>query len=194
MTREAIRIIHEEHMAMSAMLQTLHLVSKRLKAGASAQDFDLVRAMLFYLDEFPDKLHHRKESAVLFRKLREVAPSASALLDQLDHDHEVGAQAILELEHLLLAFEQLGESRRQAFVDAVDRYVDKHVRHMRTEETEVLPLADKSLSDTDWDAINVAFREERDPLTSRKPSDEYHALFEKILNRLPAPIGLGPAA
>jgi len=194
MTREAIRIIHEEHMAMSAMLQTLHLVAKRLKAGSSAQDFDLVRAMLFYLDEFPDKLHHRKESEVLFRKLRAVAPSSSALLDQLDHEHAAGAQAILELEHLLLAFEQLGDSRRQAFLDAVDRYVDKHVHHMRTEETEVLPLADKSLSDADWDAVNAAFREERDPLTSRKPSDEYQALFEKILNRLPAPYGLGPAA
>ncbi|MEN9314238.1 MAG: hypothetical protein RIS35_631 [Pseudomonadota bacterium] len=194
MTREAIRIIHEEHMAMSAMLQTLHLVSRRLQAGSSAQDFDLVRAMLFYLDEFPDKLHHRKESEVLFRKLREVAPSASALLDQLDQEHTAGAQAILELEHLLLAFEQLGDSRRQVFVDAVDRYVDKHVHHMRTEETEVLPLADKSLSDADWEAVNAAFREERDPLTSRKPSDEYHALFEKILNRLPAPYGLGPAA
>ena len=194
MTREAIRIIHEEHMAMSAMLQTLHLVAKRLKAGSSAQDFDLVRAMLFYLDEFPDKLHHRKESEVLFRKLREAAPSASALLDRLDQEHAAGAQAILELEHLLLAFEQLGDSRRQAFVDAVDRYVDKHVHHMRTEETEVLPLADKSLSDADWEAVNASFREQRDPLTSRKPSDEYRALFEKILNRLPAPIGLGPAA
>lgn len=193
MTREAIRIIHEEHMAMSAMLQTLHLVSKRLKGGATAQEFDLMRAMLFYLDEFPEKLHHRKESEVLFRKLRDAAPSASDLLDRLDRDHAAGAQTILELEHLLLAFEQLGDSRRLAFVEAVDRYVDKHVHHMQTEETLVLPLADKSLSDADWDVVNAAFREQRDPLTSRKPSDEYHALFEKILNRLPAPIGLGPA-
>lgn len=193
MTHDAVRIIHEEHLTISAMLQTLHVMSKKLKAGASAEHFDLMRAMLFYLDEFPERLHHRKETEALFPKLRERSPAAAAMLDRLDEEHARGVQSILELEHLLLAFEQLGDSRRQAFVDAVDRYVDGYVHHMKTEETEVLPLAEKSLTEQDWEAINAAFREQRDPLTSRKPSDEYQALFDKILNRLPAPIGLGPA-
>jgi hemerythrin-like domain-containing protein len=193
MTHEAIRIIHEEHLAISAMLQTLHLVSTRLKAGASAQEFDLMRAMLFYLDEFPEKLHHRKETEVLFRKLRAAAPAAATVLDRLDREHTAGAQAILELEHLLLAYEQLGDGRRQAFVVALDRYVDRYVRHMQAEETEVLPLAAKALSESEWREIDAAFREQPDPLTSRKPSEDYQGLFTKIVNRLPAPIGLGPA-
>jgi hypothetical protein len=32
--------------------------------------FDVLRAMLFYIDEFPERLHHTKESELLFPKLR----------------------------------------------------------------------------------------------------------------------------
>ena len=140
MTREAIRIIHDEHLTLSAVLQTLHLIGIRLKAGASERDFDQVRAMLFYLDEFPEKLHHRKETEVLFRRLRSASPEAAETLDRLEREHATGEQAIRELQHLLLGFEQLGESRRQVFIDALERYVDGYVRHMQTEEREILPL------------------------------------------------------
>lgn len=192
MTREAVRIIHEEHKAMSAMLQTLHLMSERLRAGVDA-DFDLVRAMLFYLDEFPERLHHAKERAVLFPKLRARAPELAATLDRLDDEHQRGSATIREIEHLLLAFEQLGESRRTAFADALNAFVEGYVHHMQLEETEVLPAALHRLSEADWVEVDAAFREARDPLTGHKPSEEYQALLEKILGRLPAPIGLGPA-
>lgn len=191
MTREAVRIIHEEHKAMSAMLQTLHLMSQRLRTGVDA-DFDLMRAMLFYLDEFPERLHHAKESASLFPKLRARAPEIDAVLERLEGEHIHGSATIREIEHLLLAFEQLGESRRKPFVDALNSFVDSYVHHMQLEETEVLPLALQRLSEDDWREIDAAFRETRDPLTGHKPSDEYQALFEKILASLPAPIGLGP--
>lgn len=194
MTRDAIRIIHDEHLTISAVLQTLHLTAARLKAGTGERDFDLVRAMLFYLDEFPERLHHRKESEVLFRRLRDASSEAASTLDRLEREHAGGEQAIRELQHLLLAFEQLGDARREAFTQALERYVDGYVHHMQTEEREILPLADKALSASDWAQIDAAFREQPDPLTSRRPSEIYQALFEKILNRLPAPMGLGPAA
>lgn len=191
MTREAVRIIHEEHQAMSAMLQTLHLMSERIRTGVDA-DFDLIRAMLFYLDEFPERLHHAKESAALFPKLRARAPEIGAVLDRLEAEHTRGSATIRELEHLLLAFEQLGEGRRKAFLDALNSFVDGYVHHMQIEEAEVLPMAQQRLSEDDWREVDAAFRETRDPLTGHKASDEYQALFEKILGNLPAPIGLGP--
>lgn len=177
---------------MSAMLQTLHLTADRVRAGVDA-DFDLVRAMLFYLDEFPERLHHAKEDAALFPRLRARVPEIGPVLDRLEAEHAGGSAKIREVEHLLLAFEQLGETRRKAFVDALNVFVDGYVHHMQLEETEVLPLAQQRLSEDDWREVDAVFRETRDPLTGHKPSDEYQALFEKILASLPAPIGLGPA-
>jgi len=116
------------------------------------------------------------------------------VLDRLDQDHARGEQAIRELEHALLAFEMMGESRREAFERAVQQYVDFYFQHMTLEEKQVLPLAEKLLSDADWLALDAAFAANRDPLTGHEPEDDYRALFSRIVNTLPAPLGLGPAA
>lgn len=191
MAREALKIIHEEHRALAAMLASLRLVSERLGATPAAEDLALVRAILFYIDEFPERLHHAKETNVLFPRLRERAPQSASVLDHLDAQHARGEEAIRELEHLLLGYEQLGAPRRQAFLDALDRYVHFYNEHIALEDSEVIPLALRSLTEEDWSEVTRAFAENRDPLTGHKPSEEYAALFDRIVAMAPAPIGLG---
>lgn len=189
----AMKIIHEEHRALAAMLESLRLVCQTLPAKARREDLDLIRAILFYIDEFPERLHHAKETELLFPKIRARASEAGAVLDHLDAQHARGENAIRELEHLLLAYEQLGESRRQPFVDALGRYIEFYTEHMGLEESQVLPLAQRVLTDDDWRELDRAFEENRDPLTGHKPSEEYTALFDRIVAMAPAPIGLGPS-
>jgi hemerythrin-like domain-containing protein len=192
MTHAALKIIHEEHRALAAMLESLRLIGERFGKGSrSAEDIHLMRAILFYIDEFPERMHHVKETEVLFPRLRERAPEAVHVLDHLDAQHERGEDSIRELEHLLLAYEQLGEPRLQDFLDALRRYVTFYTEHMELEEAEMLPLAERKLSEDDWQAVNLAFAENRDPLTGHKPSDEYVELFDRIVAEAPAPIGLG---
>jgi hypothetical protein len=57
----------------------------------------------------------------------------------------------------------------------------------------VLPLAEKALTAQDWTELDAAFLANRDPLTGHEPEQEYRALFSRIVNLLPAPIGLGPS-
>ena len=87
-------------------------------------------------------------------------------------------------------------ARRRAeagtFIAAVEAYADFHWEHMRREEKEVLPLAAKHLTPSDWDAIDAAFLGHADPLVSESAGDDYRALFRKIVNLAPPPIGLGP--
>lgn len=194
MKHRVLKIVHEEHQALGAMLQTLRILGSRLRADARAEDFELVRAILFYIDEFPEKRHHANESNVLFPRLRERSPQVAAVLDSLDEEHARSRASVRELEHLLLAFEQMGESRHKAFSDALEHFIEFYAHHMQVEEREVLPLADTLLTEADWVMVNAAFEEHRDPLTGHKPSEEYQALFEKILERAPAPIGLGKPA
>ena len=44
-----------------------------------------------------------------------------------------GELRVRELMHLLMAWELLGDTRRQAFEDEVTRYVDFYLEHMRLE-------------------------------------------------------------
>jgi hypothetical protein len=83
-------------------------------------DFAVLRAMLFYIDEFPEKIHHTKESELLFPKIRARSAEGAEVLDRLDADHERSAIRVRELEHELLGFEMMTDApdasaRRAAF-------------------------------------------------------------------------------
>ena len=140
--------------------------SKRVGAR-ELPDFALLRAMLFYVDEFPERLHHRKEDELLFPRVRERCPELAATLDQLESDHEHGERAIRDLEHALLAFEVLGEPRREAFEHAVQGYVEFYLHHMAIEESQILPAAQRALTAADWAAIDAGFR--RQPRPAHRP-------------------------
>ena len=194
MTHTTTRIIREEHSALSAMLRSIVLLLAEHRKNGDLPDFGALRAMLFYVDEFPEKRHHRKESELLFPKLRARTPLSRALLDRLDDDHARGERRIRDVQHALLAFEMLGEPRRRAFEETVERYVDFYMTHMAMEEREILPLAEKVLTDEDWSDLDAAFLANRDALAGSEPEADYRALFTRIVNAVPAPIGLGAAA
>src|SRR4051812_47182827 len=108
MTHTAVRILLEEHAALASVLKHMLLLLAKHQAGSTLPDFEAWRAMLFYLDEFPEKRHHRKESELLFPKLRARTPLSRSLLDHLEGEHASGERHIRELEHALLAFEMMG--------------------------------------------------------------------------------------
>jgi hemerythrin-like domain-containing protein len=193
MSHPTLTIIRDEHGALSAMLRSLSMLLAEHRRHRSLPDFSVLRAMLFYVDEFPEKLHHTKESELLFPKLRARCPEVAPVLERLDRDHARGEKAIRDLEHDLLAFEVLGEPRRAAFENAVERYIEFYLSHMAVEENEILPLAQKHFTTQDWAELDQAFLANRDPLTGHEPTDLYRPLFSKIVMEAPAPIGLGPA-
>lgn len=191
MAHTTMKVIRDEHAALAAMLRTLSMLLAQHRRERTLPDFHALRAMLFYIDEFPERLHHTKESHLLFPRLRERSEQARAVLDRLDRDHAAGERAIRDLEHELLGFEMMGEPRRGAFEAAAQRYVDFYLEHMGIEEKEILPLAEQVLTEADWAELDAAFAANRDPLTGHEPADEYRALFSRIVRLVPAPLGLG---
>ena len=189
-----LRILREEHAALAAVLRSILMLLEMHRRHATLLEFAVLRAMLFYVDEFPEQRHHRKETELLFPKLRARTPLARELLDRLDADHVRGEQRIRELEHALLAFEMMGEPRREAFELTAKRYVEFYLAHMALEEAQILPLAQRVLTERDWAELDEAFARNRDALAGCEPEGPYRALFTRIVNAVPAPIGLGPAA
>jgi hemerythrin-like domain-containing protein len=190
MHAKSLSIIRDEHQALAAMLRSLGLLVARAQRDGKGLDFALFRAMLFYVDEFPERLHHPKESELLFPRLVRLAPEFAPVVERLDRDHAVGERSIRDLEHVLLAFEVMGEPRRKAFEDALERYVRSYLEHMAVEEQQILPAAQRLFSAEDWRELDAAFEANRDPLTGHAADSEYLPLFQRILSGAPAPIGL----
>ena len=198
MNHPAVTIILHEHSALSAMLRSILLLLGEHRRHGTMPDFDALRAMLFYVDEFPEKLHHPKESSLLFPKLRGHGAHNDEMLDRLDRDHARGEHAIRGLEHALLSFEMMGdgdqrEQRRATFETAMHLYVRFYLRHMQIEETEVLPLAEAVLSADDWAELDAAFLKNRDPLAGFEADVAYQPLFRRILAALPSDSSVGAA-
>ena len=192
MQHESIRIIHEEHATLSALLRSLDMMVKLGPSENPAAFFEVLRAMLFYIDEFPERQHHPKETELLFPPVAARDAEAAAAITRLDQDHARGEVEVRELQHLLLGWELLGEPRRAAFERALARYLAFYGEHMHLEESVVIPAALRVLSADDWQALDAAFATNRDPLSGKYPRDPvYDRLFTQILSKAPAPIGLG---
>ena len=187
----ALHIIREEHAAVSALLRGLRLLVDQGPGEQRARFFETVRAMLFYMDEFPERRHHRNESRLLFPLLLRTAPALQPILLRLEEDHAAGQHRVRELQQMLAAWEFLGESRRAAFVAALQEYVRLYLQHMHAEETHLLPLAVARLSPQDHAELNAAFEAARDPLAGGQRDTAYEELFDRIVQHAPAPIGLG---
>ncbi len=194
MTHESLQIIRDEHAAVAAMLRSLILMVERGPHDDQQQYFDVLRAMLFYIDEFPERLHHPKETELLFPKVAEAVPATRDVIAQLDREHQRSEVAVRELQHKLLAWELLGETRRPTFEHAVRRYVELYLEHMHLEESEILPKAEQCLSAQQWDELDAAFATNCDPMTGKYPRDPlYNRLFTRIVSTAAAPIGLAAA-
>jgi len=189
---DAVRIIEDEHRSLAAVLHgMLYLVRQTRERGAKS-DFKLLGAMLYYIDAVPERFHHPKEDKYLFALLHARSPESRPVLDKLQAEHKVGAEKIRDLAHALTRYENGGDAEFSDFAKAVESYAEFQWQHMRCEERDVLPLAQKCLTAGDWEAIDAAFNGHTDPLFREKAGEDVHKLFQKILNLAPPPIGVGP--
>ena len=59
-----LKILRDEHAALASVLRSMPpLVA--VTRGGGAPDFALLRDMVFYVADFPERQHHRKESELL---------------------------------------------------------------------------------------------------------------------------------
>jgi hemerythrin-like domain-containing protein len=188
--KDAISILKSEHRSISAVLHGLKELARMAQDAKVRPRFQVLRSMLRYMDEYPERLHHPKENDHIFSRLVAREPSARLLVEELQAEHEEGARLIRELERALLFFEEGWPAGAREFQQTFDAYADFHWKHMRKEEQQLLPLAERVLTAEDWKAINQAFAQNSDPVAGMKERD-YEQLFSRIANLAPAPVGLG---
>lgn len=187
---EAIRIIRDEHRSMAAVFSALKELARLAQDPGVKPDFAAFRAMIYYLDAFPERMHHPKEDSHLFARLLDRAPEARSLVEELQAEHVAGAHMIRELERALLEFEETAPRGAAKFAAAVQAYLDFHRQHMEKEEKRLLPLAERSLAPEDWAAIAAAFRGHDDPIADLREKD-FRALYQRIVALAPEPVGVG---
>jgi hemerythrin-like domain-containing protein len=182
MQPSAIQIIKSEHRSIGAIIQGLQLLTRSLKPGEPAPDYKILRAMLYYLDTFPERLHHPKEDRYLFARLRQRTQESEDIISRLEDDHTRGEDKVRRLMQAVIRLECGGDMYLREFAGEIESYAEFQWRHMGLEEDVVLPLAQRVLTEDDWHIIDAAFAENIDPLSGIDTKNDFDKLFVSIVN------------
>ncbi len=176
--QRALALLRAEHRSLAAVL---HALQAQVAGAGAAPDSALLRAMLYYIEQFPERLHHPKEEQHLFARLRQRTGECNALLDGLDRQHRRGSQRFAELRGLLQ------DGNAAAFAQAVQSFAQEQWRHMSDEERLVMPAARLHLLPEDWRAIAEAYEANGDPTIGTGESFEVlEARLLELAERRPA--------
>ena len=84
----AINAVLSEHGKLSAIIQGMCHFSRLVGQPGTHMDLKVFRAMLFYISEYPEKVHHPKEDEFLFRLVRSRSADIDTTLLALEEQHQ----------------------------------------------------------------------------------------------------------
>ncbi|KEA63068.1 Universal stress protein [Marinobacterium lacunae] len=178
----AIAVIKREHRSLAAVIRGLqHLIAEAHRVEAHP-DFALLDAMLLYIERFPETLHHPKEDRYLFAALRERTEVCDAVLEELEHQHKLGASYLSDIHAALnLCKSGINGSIARLSVE-VEKFAQMQWQHMKSEEEQVLPAARQYLLPSDWAAMAQAFEANKDPRFDADTDAAFKQLFSRLMN------------
>ena len=183
----------EEHRALRTVLAILERLLNDAAERGTAPDFALISSALYYIDDFPERVHHPKEDAYLFTALRRRTNRFNPVLDRLQAEHIRGAQMLARVQRELVHYQGGVPNGLRRTRAAVSAYAVLQCDHMRCEEGVLLAARDY-LTEDDWNAIARAFAATADPLSPDSARLEFRRLRSRILTLLPRKMRLDPEA
>ncbi|HEX6273718.1 MAG TPA: hemerythrin domain-containing protein [Polyangiaceae bacterium] len=144
---DALQSLGADHRVIRQTLDAFEIYIGYVEAGVPVERFDLQRFVAFFQD-FADVYHHDKEEALLFPAL--VAAGVDWNGDPLlrvrrEHDQE--HYLMSSLEHSGLQGDAWSDEERRHFLGIAKEFVAFEREHMRFENVEVFPLAERVLSE-----------------------------------------------
>lgn len=184
----SIEIIQKEHEHLSVTIQSMLCFVRSIKNGNEQQDLKLFRSMLYYITEYPERVHHPKEEQFLFAKIKERTHQLDSELDALSEQHSKGELLVHRLHNALLSYEFGGMDAFQHFHALVEQYAHFYFAHIRVEEERILPVAKLVLNDADWKVVDASFMQNQKEMDETGQRYRYDQLFAQIRSFTPLSI------
>lgn len=189
--QQALAIIRNEHRTLAAVVSALEHVATDMAIGKLSPDYKLLWSIMYYIEEFPERLHHPKEDGVLFPRLRN--HGIDDTLDDLARQHTNSRPHLDALKNTLGHMEADISGAVAEFAKKVSTYAGFQWQHMNQEETIVLRKAIEVFSPEDWAEVATSFAENKDPLQagSNHDSEWFRQFYRRLVMLVPEPWGVG---
>lgn len=168
-----------EHRSLATVLHAwLHLLDH------CEADVDLMRAMAHYIAKFPLALDQPKEYDYLFLVLRRRTTLVHAELDELERQHERERAMADSLGEMVERYDQQQATLAQLRA-AVETYARFMWEHMGRVEGVILPVAQRYLTEADWNEIQSAATDPDGARASTENQAAHQQLFSRIAHLAP---------
>lgn len=181
----SIAIIRKEHEDLTRVIEGMLYLVRAIHDGAAPPDLCLFRAMLYYITEYPERVHHPKEDQYLFTRIKERTHQLDTELDALSEQHSKGELLAHGLQHALLRYEFGGAGAFPHLHSLVEQYAHFYFAHMRVEEERIIPVAKQILTEADWKIIDTAFLDNNKMIDATGQRYHYEHLLSLIINIAP---------
>ena len=163
---------------MGTLLDLLESELERVQEGEVA-DFELMRDIMVYTTRYPDHAHHPIED-LMFRRWLKHDEKARELVSTLGREHRGLAEKGGALAEILAHVVDGAMVSREGIETRARDYCEFLRYHMKVEEEQAFPGAQRALREEDWAGIASAFAEHEDPVFGPVVHDEFRDLFELI--------------
>jgi len=143
-------------------------------------DYSLMRSIIVYIQEYPEKIHHPLEDMIF-----------SILIERVD-DLEFVQELIAEHTQLEVVTRRLRESLEslsngmvsmEDLEQQLSEFLVGQRQHIYLEEAEVYPLVQSVLTKEDWKRLDSAVPVLDEPLFGRRTRQDYERLYREIEDR-----------
>lgn len=170
--------LRKEHQAILSMLDVLEAMVGRMETKRDVPLGDVQEAVRFFR-VFVDTCHHTKEEVGLFPAIRQAELEQEGLITQLLSEHNQARNSLAVLERCVADNIPVANT----FATTVRAYAPMLREHIRKEDDQLFPAADKVLSDKERAWIKQEFdRIERDDL-GEGVHEALHEGMEELVGR-----------
>ena len=181
----SLEIIQKEHEHLSTTIESMLHFVRAIKNGNDNQDLKIFRTMLYFITQYPERIHHPKEEQILFVKIKERTHQLDSELDVLSEQHTNGELLVHRLHDALLSYEFGGMGSFPHFHVLVEQYAHFYFAHIRAEEERILPVAKLVLNDADWKIVDASFMQNQKEMDQSGQRYDYDQLFAEISSFTP---------
>ena len=191
---QALEIISTEHRSMWQLTVMLEELCKHFAEPEHKPDAGLFDLILDYIEQYVERVHEPKEETYLYRAVLERSSEGNDMIAQFKREHAGTPEAVAGLRAQLKAVVRDYPAGAAEFRQSLEDYISMMRRHIMKEESDLFPLARRTLTDVDWDEINSAFADRADPSFGEQALVEFRSRMSRIVNQAPVPLGFGLAA
>jgi len=178
---QATKLMQGQRRAMLWALLAVRSITRRALRSAIRPDFAQLNRLMGYVERFPENVHQPNEERVLFSKVVACEPSMARTVARLRRDHSAMKGYGNRLRSTLRFWQQGDPNAGPLAASIADDYSHFCMRHMRAERRELLPVAERVLTESQWLDAERAFESAADPLAaSRSERERMAALLQLV--------------